>query len=148
MSAIQKNDSYIGELLIRDGIISHDDLKKGLQEQKQTNDFLCSTLVKMGMASEERIYSILSLQIGIPYLSLKGLSIDPLAVNRLPGRLSETCGCLVFKVIDDTYYVAMTDPLDGRAIEEIKGYLGTQSLKVFLAGDEDFRQTLRKYYSL
>lgn len=147
MSAIQKDDSYIGQLLIKDGVITEDDLQKGLDAQKESKDFLCSILVKMGMASEERIYSILSLQIGVPYLSLKDLNVDPLVVNRLPGKLSEACSCLVFRSMEDTYYVAMSDPLDSRALEEIRSYLGAQKLKVFLSGERELEDAMRKYYT-
>lgn len=148
MSTLQKNDNYIGQLLIREGVINQDDLIRGLKQQEESRDFLCSTLVKLGMASEERIYSILSLQIGIPYLSLQNCPIDPLVVNCLPGKLSQACGCLVFKMMDDTYYVAMSDPLNTQAIEEVKGYLGTRHLKVFLTGDNELQSALRKFFTL
>lgn len=148
MSTLQKDDTYIGQLLIREGVINQDDLNRGLSEQKENKGFLCSTLVKLGMASEERIYSILSLQIGVPYLSLQNCPIDPLAVNRLPGKLSEACGCLVFKAVEDTYYVAMADPLNTQAIEEVKGYLGTHRLKVFLTGENELQSILRKFFTL
>jgi type IV pilus assembly protein PilB len=85
----------------------------------------------LGLASEEKIFSILSLQIGVPYLSLKDLSIDPFIVNRLPGRLAASCRCLPVKEADGTMYVAMTDPLNSQVIDEIRSYLAPSASRSF-----------------
>ncbi len=148
MSAIQDNDRYIGMLLVKDGVITQGDLQRGLDEQKKGRDFLCATLVRLGLASEEKIFSILSLQIGVPYLSLKDLSIDPFIVNRLPGRLAASCRCLPVKEADGTMYVAMADPLNSQVIDEIRSYLGVERIKVFLTGDNDLQSAIQKYYHL
>ncbi|MDD5018808.1 MAG: hypothetical protein PHH75_01495 [Candidatus Omnitrophica bacterium] len=148
MSPIQANDLYIGELLLRDGVITTEDLHKGLEEQKRDRSPLCSTLVKMGMASEEKIFSILSLQIGIPYLSLKDLCVDPLIVSRLPGRLALSCRCLPFRCVGTAIYVAMADPLNTQVVDEVRNYLGAERIKLFLIGDNDLKDALQKYYNL
>jgi len=148
VSAIQNNDRYIGMLLVKDGVITQGDLQRGLDEQKKGRDFLCATLVRLGLASEEKIFSILSLQIGVPYLSLIELSIDPFIVNRLPGRLAASCRCLPVKEADGTMYVAMTDPLNSQVIDEIRSYLGVERIKVFLTGDNDLQSAIQKYYHL
>ncbi len=148
MSAIQNNDRYIGALLVKDGVITEGDLQRGLDEQKKNRDFLCTILVRLGMASEEKIFSILSLQIGVPYLSLKELAIDPFIVNRLPGHLAASCRCLPVKETGGTMYVAMADPLDSQVIDEIRSYLGVERIKAFLTGDDDLRSALQKYYHL
>jgi len=148
VSAIQNNDRYIGMLLVKDGVITQGDLQRGLDEQKKGRDFLCAPLVRLGLASEEKIFSILSLQIGVPYLSLKDLSIDPFIVNRLPGRLAASCRCLPVKEADGTMYVAMADPLNSQVIDEIRSYLGVERIKVFLTGDNDLQSAIQKYYHL
>lgn len=148
MSAIQNNDRYIGDLLVKDGVITDGDLERGLEEQKKGRDFLCTTLVRLGLASEEKIFSILSLQIGVPYLSLKEFTIDPFIVNRLPGRLAASCRCLPVKEAGGTMYVAMADPLNSQVIDEVRSYLGVERIKVFLAGDNDLKLAHQKYYNL
>ena len=57
MAAIQNNDQYIGQLLIRDGVITARELDRGLEEQRKNRDFLCSNLVRLGFATEEKIFS-------------------------------------------------------------------------------------------
>jgi len=148
MMALQNNDSYIGQLLVKDGLINKDDLSRGLEEQKKNRDFLCATLVRMGLASEERVFSILSLQIGVPFLLLRDCPIDPSVLNVVPGNFAAACGFMPLKSEGDQLFLATADPLNGRATEEIRSYLGFNRLKVFLAGDNDVRQTIKKYYGV
>lgn len=148
MAALQNNDRYIGELLVKDGIISREDLDHGLQEQKKGRDFLCSTLVHLGFASEEKIFSILSLQIGVPFLKLDEQSPDPDLLNKIPGSLALGCKFMPLKTEQETLYLASSDPLNTESIEEIKNYLGFERAKVFLVGDADLRSAIHKYYGI
>ena len=148
MVALQNNDSYIGQLLVKDGLITETDLERGLSEQKKNRDFLCSNLVRLGLASEEKIFSILSLQIGVPFLNLKDVKIDPLAVGRVPGAFASACKFIPIKIIDDCFYIAMADPLNTQAVEEIKTYLGVSRLKVFLSADASIKETIKTYYGV
>ncbi len=148
MIALQNNDKYIGQLLVKDGIITSQDLERGLTEQKKGRDFLCSTLVRLGLASEEKIFSILSLQIGIPFLSLKDIKVEPTAVSRVPGNFALACNFMPVKVVDDCLYIAMSDPLNTQAIEEIRAYIGTDKLRIFLAGEAGIRGLIKDNYGL
>lgn len=148
MAAIQNNDQYIGQLLVRDGIITSTELDRGLAEQRKNREFLCSNLVRLGLASEEKIFSILSLQIGVPFLSLKEVKTDPSVLSLIPGTFALACKCVPLKTVEDVFYVAMSDPLNGRAVDEIKSYVGFEKVKVFLAGDADIRSTIQKYYGI
>ena len=143
---IQDNDSYIGQLLIKDGIINRDDLTRGLEEQKRAQDHLCATLVRMGFASEEKVFSILSLQIGIPYLNLKDAQIDPVVLHRMPVKLARAFKCVLLRFVDGVPFLAMADPLNTRAVKEIQAYLGVDKAKIFLAGDQEITLALQKYY--
>lgn len=148
MTALQNNDKYVGELLVRDGIISNEDLRRGLEEQKNNKDFLCSTLVRLGFASEEKIFSILSLQIGVPFLNLKDFKIEPSALKAFPGNFALACKCVPLKKVGDCLFVALTDPLNSKAVEEIRVYAGAEKLKIFLSGENDIRDAIKKYYGL
>lgn len=145
--ALQQNDAYIGELLVRDGIITHQDLDRGLVEQKKNREYLCATLVRLGLATEEKVFSILSLQLGVPYINLKDFKSDPLVIRRMPENLSRAFRCLLLRVMDDTAYVAMTDPLNPQSVREIQDYLGVHKLRLFLAGDADLNNALQKAYA-
>lgn len=148
MTAIQNNDKYIGQLMVKEGVITEEELQKGLQEQKRDNSFLCASLVRLGFASEEKIFNILSLQIGVPFLNLNEVRFDPIVLKQVSGDFALACKCMPIKINDDTLYIAMADPLDNRALKEIKSYLGVDRLKVFLSGDNDIRSSINKYYGL
>ncbi len=148
MSALQNNDRYIGQLLLKDGIITQQDLSRGLEEQKKSRNHLCEVLVRLGVASEEKVFSILSLQIGVPYVSLKDFQVDATALRRMPGKLAKAFKCLPLRISGDVAYLAMSDPLDNQASEEIRSYLSVSKLKIFLAGDQDIELALHKYYDL
>lgn len=145
---IQHNDSYIGQLLVKEGLITEADLARGLEEQKKNRGFLCANLVRLGFASEEKIFSILSLQIGVPFLQLKEIKPDPFLLSRIPARFALSCRCLPLRAVDDTVAVAMADPLNANAVKEIRHYLNTAKVKVFLAGDDDLCASIKKYYGL
>lgn len=148
MAALQNNDTYIGQLLLKDGIITRQELERGLTEQKKNKDFLCSTIVRLGLASEEKIYSILSLQIGIPFLSLEDVKIDDGVLGRLPGHIALASLCLPLKMVDDVCYVAMADPLNTEALEEVKAYLHNTKVRTFLSGENAIRQAIKSHYGL
>lgn len=149
MAPLQNNDRYIGQLLIKDGVITATDLEKGLEEQKRNaSSHLCTNLVRLGFASEEKIFSILSLQIGVPFVNLKEVKIDPAILNLMPAKLAMAFQCLPLKRVDDVIYIAMADPLNTKAIKEIKSYLGVSKLKIFLAGDMDVLEAIKSHYGL
>jgi type IV pilus assembly protein PilB len=148
MIPIQDNDEYIGQLLVRERVITEEELEKGLEEQHKNHSFLCESLVRLGFASEEKIFSILSLQIGIPFVNLQEVSVDPLALNRVPGKLAQGFKCIPLRVVDDVFYVAMADPLNTRAVQEIKDYLNVDKVKIFLAGENDIHAFLSRYYGI
>jgi MSHA biogenesis protein MshE len=146
-TALQNNDSYIGQLLVTEGVIKQDDLARGLEEQKARHEFLCATLVRLGLAREEKVFSILSLQIGVPFLNLKEAPVDTSATQRMPGKLARACRCFLLRICDDVAFLATSDPLNTRAIEEVRTYLGVSRVKTFLAGDQDLAGALQKYYA-
>ena len=104
--AIQNDDSYIGQLLVKDGLINKEELSRGLEEQKKNREFLCATLVRLGLASEEKVFSILSLQIGIPYLLLRDCPIDPTVLNAVPGNFAAACSFMPLKAEGDQLFLA------------------------------------------
>lgn len=145
---LQHNNRYVGELLIKEGVITDEELETGLTEHKKKREFLCATLVRLGFASEEKIFSLLSLQIGIPFMNLKDITPDPLFLARLPGRLALALKCMPVAVMQDVVYVAMSDPLNATAVSEIKSYFGAEKIKVFLCGDNDLREAIRTRYGI
>lgn len=148
MAALQNDDAYIGQLLLKDGIITSQELERGLLEQKKDNDFLCSTIVRLGFASEEKIYSMLSLQIGVPFLSLENISIDSDILEKIPGSFALASLCLPLKMTGHIFYVVMADPLNVEVVDEIKTCVGTSDVRIFLSGENAIRRAIKRYYGI
>ena len=78
----------LGEMLISKGLITSEQLKAALAKQRTSGEFLGEALVKMGFLKEEILLQALSEQLNIPYISLKDITIDPLALKKMPAKFA------------------------------------------------------------
>jgi len=65
-----KSSILIGQMLLDEGVITAEQLDAGLNEQKNSGDFICTTLIKLGFVSQDKVFSVLSRQLNIPYLKI------------------------------------------------------------------------------
>jgi type II secretion system protein E len=142
-----KDDILIGQVLIDKGVISSEQLDAGLREQKKTGDFICTTLVKLGFAPEEKIFSVLSLHLGIPYLKLKDREIEPLIIAKVPAKFASHYKIIPVEFKDNMLVIAMTDPLDIRTLDDMRLLLGLD-VKGVLASEIEITDAIRKYYGV
>ncbi|MBU1869851.1 MAG: Flp pilus assembly complex ATPase component TadA, partial [Candidatus Omnitrophica bacterium] len=143
----QKNDILIGDLLIKEGIITPRQLEIGLIEQKKTKDFICTTLVKLGFATEDKVFSLLSRQLNLPYVKIKDKDIEQLIIQKVPAKFASHYKIIPIDYKDNTLVIAMTDPLDIRTLDDIRLLLGIE-VKGVLASEEEIREAIRKYYGV
>ena len=142
-----KDSILIGQLLIDQGVITSQALEIGLREQKKTGDFICTALVKLGLAPEEKIFSVLSRQLNIPYVKLKDKDIDPLVIQKVPAKFASHYKIIPLEFKDNNLIIAMTDPLDIRTLDDIKLLLGVE-VKGVLASEVEILEAIRKYYGV
>ncbi len=142
-----QDNILIGQILIEEGVISADQLEKGLMERQKTGDFLCTTLVKLGFASEERVFSVLARQLNIPYVKLKDKDIDPLIIQKVPAKFASHYKIIPIDFKDNALSVAMADPLDVRVLDDIRLLLGLE-VSGALASETDIQEAIRKYYGV
>lgn len=145
---MQKTDNLlIGQILVDEGIITAEQLDAGLREQKKTGDFICTTLIKLGFASEEKVFNILSCHLNIPYIKLKNKEITPLIIQKVPAKFASHYKVIPVEFKDDTLIIAMTDPLDVRTLDDIRLLLGFE-VKGVLASEVEILEAIRKYYGV
>lgn len=145
---MQKTDELlIGQILVDEGIITAEQLGAGLYEQKKTGDFICTTLVKLGFASEEKIFNLLSRHLNIPYLKLKNREIEPSIIQKVPAKFASHYKIIPVEFKDNTLIIAMTDPLDVRTLDDIRLLLGLE-VKGALASEIEIMEAIRKYYGV
>jgi type II secretory ATPase GspE/PulE/Tfp pilus assembly ATPase PilB-like protein len=118
---LKRNSLQIGELLVEAGVITPEQLERALKEQQRAKgERLCMTLARLGIASELKTLPVLAQQLGIPYLSLKQKPIDPGLLKLIPARLAIRYQVLPIAKEGETLLVAMSDPLDTKAVDELR----------------------------
>jgi type II secretion system protein E len=142
-----KNTILIGKMLLEGGLISPEQLEIGLNEQRKSKDFICTTLVKLGYISEEKAFSVLSHQLNIPYLKLKDIDIETSVIQKVPAKFASHYKIIPVEFKNNVLTVAMSDPLDVRTLDDIRLLLGLE-VKGVLSSELEIQQAIRKYYGV
>ena len=135
----------LGELLIERGIITQEQLEKALRAQKEKGGLLGEVLVFEGFTKEEDIAQVLTVQYGFPYLPLQNYELDAKIVKIIPENICNEHNLVAVDKIGETLTVAMSNPLDGKALEEIEG-LTKCKVQVFVSTLTDVRNALKKLH--
>lgn len=143
----KKDGILIGQLLIAENIITPEQLEIGLKEQKKTGNFICATLAKLGIASEERIFDALSRQLNIPHVTLRNKEIDSLTIQKVSAKFASHYKIIPLEFDNSTLTIAMADPLDIRTIDDLRLLLGLD-VKAVLASELEILDAIRKYYGV
>lgn len=110
----------LGDLLISVGLITEEQLNEALALQKNSKDRLGSVLIKNGFITEGQLIEALRMQLGIDFIDLTSTNIDPSMVEQLPKSIAKKHGVVPVKLDKDRLYLAMKDPLNFMAIEEVR----------------------------
>jgi len=135
----------LGDLLIREGLITKDQLEKALQEQKATGTRLGYSLVKMGFVQETEITKMLARQYRMPAVDLARFEVDPKIVKMIPGDVALKHMVLPLKREGRTLTVAMADPTNLGVIDDLK-FITRYDIFPVIAGEYTLRSALDKYY--
>ena len=121
-----RNKIRLGDLLVEKSAISNEQLMQALADQKSTGRKLGQTLIQNGFVTEDLMLDILSTQLNLPFISLKNFKFDTETVHTLPETLARRYRAIVLKKESDgAYLVAMADPSDIFAYDEITKHLKT-----------------------
>ena len=110
----------LGELLVDAGLISADQLAKALANQKVNKKRIGEIIVDLKMASEMDIVQTLSFELGVDSLDLSTAVVDPMAIQLIPEKLARKYNLLPISVDGKVLTVAMLDPLDFEALDDIR----------------------------
>ena len=114
----------LGSLLVAAGALTEEQLAAALEEQAETGRRLGRVIVEAGFASEHNVAQALAEQMGIAFLDLRRLEIDPNAVALLPEKLARRYGALPVRLDDDAMLVAIADPTDVIARDDLRIAVG------------------------
>ena len=110
----------LGDLLVASGVISEEQLHEALELQKQTHQRLGDVLVQSGIITEQHLIEALQIQLGVEFVDLTAVSIPVELAKYVPRNIARKFCVVPVKLIRDTLYLAMSDPLDFVAQEEVK----------------------------
>ena len=110
----------LGDLLIAAGTITPEELDMGLQRQKETKERLGAALISAGIITEAELIEALRLQLGIEYIDLSKTTIPISLAQVVPKNIAKQFQVVPVRMERDELYLAMSDPMNFYAIEEVK----------------------------
>ena len=143
---LQKSNLKLGELLLYAGKISKEQLNKALEDQKTTKMKLGEIIVNKGWLNLDEIVESLELQLGFPKVDLSKYEINSNVVTLIPESIVKKYKLIAIDKKDDSLVVAMVDPLNFFAIDDIKLYTKMDVIPC-LATISDVERAIERYYS-
>src|SRR5262245_14293897 len=135
----------LGDLLVAEGLITEDQLGKALAQQKGTTEKLGSILLKLDFLQEEQLIGFLSRQYGIPSITLSQLDIDPDVLKLVPDSIAKKYEVLPIKRQASTLTLAMADPTNVFALDDIAFMTNLQVTPV-VASQAAIRKAIDRNY--
>lgn len=137
----------LGDILVESGIISQEQLEQALQEQKKTRLKLGDHLLQTGYITEQQLIEILEFQLGIPHVTLYRYRLDPSLSSIVPEELARRYSLIPLKKEENKLTVAMVDPMDYFAIDELRMSTGF-IIEPVIATRDEIQRTINRMYSM
>ncbi len=135
----------IGELLLKEKLISADQLQQALAQQKANGGKLGFHLVKMGFVKDEQVTALLSKQYGVPSINLAQFKLDPTIIKLVPNETARKYQIIPLSRSGSTLTIAMTDPTNVFAMDDIKFMTG-YTVEPVVASEIAITEAVEKYY--
>lgn len=137
----------IGDLLVEAGLITEEQLQNALKEQAELKMRLGDVLITRNYITEQQLIEVLEFQLGIPHVQLYRQKIDAKIINIIPQRLAEQHQVLPLRTEGNKLIVAMADPLDYYAIDELRMTTGFR-IEPTIASKDELQRAIKRYYGL
>src|SRR5271166_2395941 len=137
--------SRLGEILVKDSLITADQLRQALDHQKKTGGRLGTCLVKLGLVSDDDITAVLSRQYGVPSINLKFYEVDPAVIKLVPQETAIRYQIVPLSRVGSTLTIAMTDPTNVFAMDDIKFMTGF-NVEPVVASETAISEAIHKFY--
>ncbi len=135
----------LGDLLVENNIISQEQLMQALQEQKTSRKRLGIVLTDMGLVEEDKLNEFLAKQLDIEYRSLSVSDVDFEAARMIPENIAKRYSVIPFSKIGNSLYLAMSDPLDRVAVQDIH-YMTNLEVKPVLISDSEVKLLIESVF--
>ncbi len=138
---------YIGQYLVEKGLITAEQFQEAFKEQAETKGRIGEILIKKGYISEDNLVVALSKQIGLPFVNITDYSIDPGLTKLFPLELVQRYQVIPVNRVMDALTVAMVDPLDIRVVDELRRVCGL-TIRPAFATPTGIKKAIDKYYGV
>lgn len=138
-------NKQLGEVLVERGIITTEQLKLCIQIQKEQGGLLGEILVDRQFATELDIAQAIASQYGFPYLPLLNYDVDPEIAKSVPEDVCRKYGLIPVDRIGDHLTLAMANPLNAGAIEDVEKMTSCRVL-FFVSVGQDIKTTIENLY--
>ena len=143
--AVTTKKIRLGDMLVKEGLISEDQLMSALAEQKSTGHKLGRTLVTMGLVDESRLLTLLAEQLKVPFINLSTYDLRAEVVQTLPEVQARRYRVIVLEDNLDHCLVGMSDPTDIYAVDDIQNLL-KKTVKVAVVRESDLLSAIDTIY--
>jgi type IV pilus assembly protein PilB len=137
----------LGETLLRENLITPQQLKDALDYQRSNGGRLGSTLVKLEILSDEQITAVLSRQYGVPSVNLDLFEVDETAIKLIQQDVAKKYMVLPLSRVGPTLTLAMVDPTNVLAIDDIKFMTGLQ-VEPVIVSEFALAEAIERYYGM
>jgi type IV pilus assembly protein PilB len=136
----------LGEILVRENLLTPQQLREALEFQREHGGRLGFNLVKMGMVSDDMITAVLSRQYGVPSVNLELFDIDEPVIRLIPRDVAEKYSVLPLSRVGATLTLAMVDPTNVFAMDDIKFMTGL-NIEPVVVSEASVQEAIARYYS-
>jgi type IV pilus assembly protein PilB len=137
----------LGDLLVKEKIITQDQLQQATKSQKENNSRLGAALVKLGFLTEEDFTNFLSRQYGVPAINLSYFEIDASVVKLIPHETAKRYQILPLSRVGASLTIAMVDPTNVFAMDDIKFMTGF-NIEPVVASESSILEGIDKAYGI
>ncbi len=135
----------LGEILVKESLISQDQLQKALEYQRANGGKLGSCLTKMGFITDDDITGVLSRQYGVPSINLKYYEIDPNVIRLIPQDTALRYQVVPLSRVGSVLTIAMTDPTNVFAMDDVKFMTGF-NVEPVVASESAIADAISRFY--
>ena len=135
----------LGDMLVKAALITREQLNQALQQQQTGGGRIGANLVKLGFISEDDITSFLSRQYGVPSINLSHFEIDATVIKLIPSEIAQKHQVIPINRTGNVLTVAMADPSNIFAIDDIKFMTGFK-VEPVVAAETSIKNSINKYY--
>ncbi len=137
--------SRLGEILIKESLITAEQLRQALEHQKASGGRLGTCLMKLGFISDDEITGVLSRQYGVPSINLKFYEVDASVIKLIPQDTAVRYQIVPLSRVGSTLTIAMTDPTNVFAMDDIKFMTGF-NVEPVVASETAIAEAISKFY--